>query len=74
MAKDEKVIKWLSKANASADPAVRKKYYRLALERIQREIYWLPMFTYAKYYAFSKDLDCHPTPDEIPRFYNAKWK
>ncbi len=32
------------------------------------------MFTYAKYYAYSKDLDFTPTPDEIPRFYTAKWK
>jgi peptide/nickel transport system substrate-binding protein len=74
MAKDEKVRKWLSIANTSTDPAVRKKYYRRALKRIQREVYWLPMFTYAKYYAFTKDLDFHPTPDEIPRFYNTKWK
>jgi peptide/nickel transport system substrate-binding protein len=32
------------------------------------------MFTYAKYYAFNKDLDFTPTPDEIPQFYAARWK
>ena len=31
------------------------------------------MFTYAKYYAYSMDLDFTPTSDEIPRFYAAKW-
>ncbi len=41
---------------------------------ISGELYWLPMFTYAKYYVFSSDLDFKTTPDEIPRFYTAKWK
>ena len=34
----------------------------------------MPLFTYAKYYAFSKDLDFMPTSDEIPQFFAAKWK
>jgi hypothetical protein len=34
----------------------------------------VPLFTYAKYYAFSRDLDFVPTSDEIPQFYAAKWK
>jgi hypothetical protein len=34
----------------------------------------VPLFTYAKYYAFSKDLDFDPTSDEIPQFYAARWK
>ena len=45
-----------------------------ALNLISSELYWLPMFTYAKYYVFSKDLDFKTTSDEIPRFYTAKWK
>ena len=48
--------------------------YKKAMSKIVGELYWLPMFTYAKYYAFSKDLDFKTTPDEIPRFYSAKWK
>ncbi len=73
-AKDPDVIQWLEIADTSVDPEKRKAYYKKALERIASELYWLPMFTYAKYYAYSKDLDFRPTPDEIPRFYNAKWK
>jgi len=73
-AKDPDVIKWLEVADTSTDPAKRKEYYKKALERISSELYWLPMFTYAKYYAYSSDLDFTPTPDEIPRFYTAKWK
>ena len=43
-------------------------------KRIAAKSYWVPMFTYAKYYAYSKDLDFTPTSDEIPPFFAAKWK
>ena len=73
-AMDTEVKAWLDKADTSTDPETRKKYYKMALERISGELYWLPMFTYAKYYAFNQDLDFTPTPDEIPQFFAAKWK
>ena len=63
-----------SRADTSTDPEVRKEFYKKALTKISGRLYWLPMFTYAKYYAFSEDLDFQPTSDEIPRFYTAKWK
>ena len=47
---------------------------RRCIKRIAAESYWVPMFTYAKYYAYSKDLDFTPTSDEIPPFFAAKWK
>jgi len=73
-AKDKEVIAALAEGDNSTDPEVRKAAYKKALAKISGELYWLPMFTYAKYYAFSKDLDFKPTSDEIPRFYAAKWK
>ena len=73
-AKDPAVMKALETADNSTDPAVREAQYKEALSRISGELYWLPMFTYAKYYVFSNDLDFQTTPDEIPRFYTAKWK
>ncbi|MDX1528284.1 MAG: ABC transporter substrate-binding protein [Gammaproteobacteria bacterium] len=73
-AKDPEVIQNLQVADTSVEPAVREKHYRAALEKISANLYWLPMFTYAKYYVYSKDLDFKATPDEIPRFYTAKWK
>ena len=50
------------------------QYENEELDRIAAECFWVPLFTYAKYYAFSKDLDFVPTSDEIPQFYAAKWK
>jgi len=72
--RDDDVKKWLEIADTSTDPKVRKENYKKALRRIQDDLCWLPMFTYAKYYVFSKDLDFQPTSDEIPRFFTAKWK
>ncbi len=73
-AKDPKVVEALKVADTSVDPEVRKAKYKEALGIISSELYWLPMFTYAKYYAYSSDVDFTPTPDEIPRFFTAKWK
>jgi peptide/nickel transport system substrate-binding protein len=72
-AKDPEVIAWLAEGDSTTDTAAREAVYKKALERISAELYWLPMFTYAKYYAFSNDLDFKTTSDEIPRFYAAKW-
>ena len=45
-----------------------------ALQRIAEQAYWAPLFTYAKYYAFNKDLDFTPHVDDIARFWLARWK
>jgi peptide/nickel transport system substrate-binding protein len=73
-AKDPEVISWLADGDTTIDPAAREAAYKKALKKISGEVYWLPMFTYAKYYVFSKDLDFRTTSDEIPPFYAAKWK
>ena len=71
---DDQIRDWLDTADTSVDPKVRAEHYKLALARIQEELCWLPMFTYAKYYAFGNEVDFTPTDDEIPRFYLARWK
>jgi peptide/nickel transport system substrate-binding protein len=73
-AKDPEVVAWLAEGDTTTDTAAREAVYKKALERISSELYWLPMFTYAKYYVYAKELDFQTTSDEIPRFYAAKWK
>jgi peptide/nickel transport system substrate-binding protein len=73
-ARDEKVRDWLQEGDNNIDPAVRKENYKKALQRIAEQAYWLPMFTWVSNYAFSKELDFKPYPDEVPRFFLAKWK
>jgi peptide/nickel transport system substrate-binding protein len=73
-ARDPQVIKGIEEADGQLDPAKRRELWAKVHQRIAEEAYWVPMFTYAKYYAYSKDLDFKPTSDEIPQFFAAKWK
>jgi len=74
LAKDPEVKALIDEADSITDPDKRKAAWHKALARIASEAYWVPLFTYAKYYAYSKDLDFTPTSDEIPQFFAAKWK
>ncbi len=73
-ANDPEVIALIEKGNTSIDPEERKEAYKQALSIITEKLYWLPMFTYSKYYAWADDLNFEPTSDEIPRFYLSSWK
>lgn len=74
IAQDKTVIATIQEANGTIDPEKRAAIWEKALKRIADEAYWVPMFTYAKYYAYSKNLDFKATSDEIPQFFRAKWK
>lgn len=74
LAKDPEVKKLIEDADSQVDPDKRKAAWQKVLARIAEEALWAPLFSYAKYYAYSKDLDFTPTSDEIPPFYWAKWK
>jgi peptide/nickel transport system substrate-binding protein len=74
LTKDAEVKKLIDEADALTDPEKRKAVWQKALARIAAEAFWVPLFTYAKYYAFSKDLAFTPTSDEVPQFFAAKWK
>jgi peptide/nickel transport system substrate-binding protein len=71
---DADVTAALKEGDMSTDPAVREAAYSRALKKIAKEAYWIPLFTYAKNYIFSSDLEFKPTPDEYPRFFTARWK
>jgi len=73
-AKDERVRDWLEEGDTSIDPEVRRTAYRKALARISEQCYALPMFSWVSNYAFSKELDFKPYPDEVPRYFLSTWK
>jgi peptide/nickel transport system substrate-binding protein len=73
-ARDEQVKEWLETADTTVQPEKRKEFYKKALQRIAEQAYWVPLFSYVSNYAFHKDLDFRPYPDEVPRFFQAKWK
>ena len=74
LTKDPEVKRLIEEADSLTDPEQRRAVWQRALARIAAEVFWVPLFTYAKYYAFSKDLNFVPTSDEIPQFYAAVWK
>jgi peptide/nickel transport system substrate-binding protein len=71
--KDAEVMKLLDEADNVTDPNVRKDRYKKALQRISSQIYWLPLWTQVINAASTKELNMPPNPDEIPRFYAARW-
>jgi peptide/nickel transport system substrate-binding protein len=72
--KDPKTKALIEAADALTDPEQRRAAWQKVLDHIAAECFWVPLFTYAKYYAFSADLNFVPTSDEIPQFYAARWK
>lgn len=73
-ANDPKVNELINKAGNLTDLSEREALYKDAFNMISKNVYWLPMFTYAKNYAYNKSLSIETTSDEIPRFYTAEWK
>lgn len=74
MAGDAKLTALIARAGRSVDPDQRRALYAEAIRRITGQAYWLPMHTYATTYGMTRTLDFRPSPDELPRFYQARWK
>lgn len=72
--KDPELEKLVAAGGTANDKEERKKAYSAAIKIMTEKAYWLPLFTYVNAYAFSKSLDFKTYPDELPRFYYAKWK
>jgi len=73
-ARDPRVLALLNGDGYSLDTQKRKAAYQQAQRIIAEEAYAVPLFSYALHYAYHKDLDFTPAPDEIPRFFEATWK
>lgn len=71
---DSEVKELLDAGGGTIEPEERLKNYREALRLIAERAHWLPLWSYAYFYAMNEDLDFEPTPDEIVHLYRAKWK
>jgi peptide/nickel transport system substrate-binding protein len=74
MAHDDDLTALVNRAGAINDAAERRALYAQALHRISDQAYMIPVFTYVKTYAFSRQLDFTPYADDNPRFYRARWQ
>ena len=72
--RDPELERLVAEGGGTSDLAVRKKAYSAAIKIATEQAYWMPLFTYVNAYAFSKQLEFKTYPDELPRFYFAKWK
>ncbi|MBM9595430.1 ABC transporter substrate-binding protein [Roseitranquillus sediminis] len=71
-ARDDEVLALFEKGD-TMDEDVRREAYAELLGIISEQAYIVPMFTYALIYAYNDELNFTPSPDEVPRFYNASW-
>ncbi|HEY8334787.1 MAG TPA: ABC transporter substrate-binding protein [Tardiphaga sp.] len=74
MSHDAEVQKMTKTADTTVDTDKRLKLYADALKMIAEKEYLMPLFSYPANYAFTSDLTFTGQPDELPRFYMAKWK
>lgn len=72
--RDDKVRELLDAGDNSVNPSVRQVAYKHGLVRIAEQAYIAPLYSLPVYYAHTKDLDFKPYADEIPRFWEARWK
>lgn len=74
MARDDEVAAMLERGDSSTDPQARLDAYAPAIRRITEQAYWLPMWTFPLTYAFNSQLEFHPSADEVPRFFESRWR
>jgi peptide/nickel transport system substrate-binding protein len=72
--RDPQLEKLIAEGGQTADKAVRSKAYSAAIKLETEQAYWMPINTYVNTYAFARTLEFKTYPDELPRFYFAKWK
>jgi peptide/nickel transport system substrate-binding protein len=73
-ARDEEVARALVAGDATTDPEKRKALYAPAIRRITDQAYWVPLWTFPLTYGMNDRLDFTPSADEVPRFFNARWR
>ena len=74
MIKDPEVIALFERGDTSVDPEVRKEAYKRGLQLVNERAYAVPLYALTTYYVSDKDLEFKAYPDELPRFWEMKWK
>jgi peptide/nickel transport system substrate-binding protein len=72
-ARDPEVEREVTQGGLMIDPAERGQHYARALRRISEQAYWTTLYTSVTVYAYAKNLNFKPFPDELPRFYLCSW-
>ncbi|GGF49228.1 ABC transporter substrate-binding protein [Azorhizobium oxalatiphilum] len=74
LTRDPKLTQLLKTADTTVETDARLKTYEEALKLVGENAYVVPLFSYSTNYAFTNELSFSAQPDELPRFFQAKWK
>jgi len=72
--RDPEIRDLLERGDVSIDLDARKQLYAKALALIAERAYVVPLYSLPTYYVAAKDLTFAAYPDEVPRFWEMKWK
>jgi len=73
-ARDPEVQALVEKGGNTVDAEARKIAYSQAIKLASERALWLPLYTQVTYFGLNKQLDFTPIRDELPRFWQTKWK
>ncbi len=72
--RDPEVRDLVDRGDSVVDPETRKAAYAKALGLIAERAYVLPLYSIPTYYVAAKNLVFAAYPDEVPRFWEMRWK
>jgi len=72
--RDPEVRDLLVRGDTAMDPQARKDAYAKALALIAERVYAVPLYSVPVYYVADKDLVFTPFADEVPRFWEMRWR
>jgi peptide/nickel transport system substrate-binding protein len=72
--RDPEVRDLLERGDSVVDPQERTAAYTKALALIAERAYVLPLYSIPTFYVAAKDLVFAAYPDELPRFWEMRWK
>jgi peptide/nickel transport system substrate-binding protein len=72
--RDTEISDLLEQGDSSVDPAPRNQAYGKALALVEERAYALPLFSLPTYYVTAEGLVFEAPSDEMPRFWEMRWR
>jgi peptide/nickel transport system substrate-binding protein len=73
-ARDDRVKGLLERSRTTLERNHRLGVFRELVPYLHQQQYIVPLNLWTRTYVFGSTLDWKPTPDELPRLYEARWK
>jgi peptide/nickel transport system substrate-binding protein len=73
-ARDPELIRLVQEGGSTNDAEARRRIYAQVIRRATEQAYFIPMHTYVTTYGLPRHVEFTAHPDELPRFYRARWR